>query len=125
MNRELLFAGLALILLAVYCMAPAIVSMDRWGLFVAGALLIEVGAIIWWSFHRSFATTAGLHAVSAWEASVNAGKARGTDEAISSAEIYALIVDQEHRLGEDTPIARRFGPDIPPLMKTLRGFSTT
>lgn len=125
MNRELLFAGLALILLAVYCMAPAIVSMDRWGLFVDGALLIEAGAIIWWSFQRSFATTAGLHAVSAWEASVNTGKARGTDDAITAAEIYALIVDQEHRLGEDEPIARRFGPGIPPLMKTLRGFSTT
>jgi len=122
-NRWLLFGGLGVILLAIYCMAPAIVSLSRWTLFVAAALIAESIFILWWASHRSFATATGLRAVDTWKASITSRFANGDEDASFESDTFALVSSQDRLLATPASIEKRYGEEAPNLLASMRGFS--
>ena len=123
-NRWLMIGGGGVFLLAVYCIAPAMISMSRWSLFIAAALIVEVILIVWWATRRSFATDAGRRAVSDWKASVTARIADGDQDAITDRNIYTLITRQDNRDLDSAGTNESHGQAVPQLIATMRGFGT-
>lgn len=124
-NRWLLIGGLGVILLAIYCMAPAIVSMSRWTLFLAAALIAETILVLWWASRRSFATSTGLRAVDTWKASVTSRVANGEDGVGVESDAFALVSSQDRLLAAPTGIERRYGDETPNLLASMRGFGAS
>jgi len=123
-NRWLMIGGVGVVLLAAYCIAPAMISMARWSLFAAAALMLEVILIVWWAAGRSFATDAGRRAVREWKASVMARIAAGDQDAITDHRIYTLITRKDERLASMAASQEQTDQSVPSLIATMRGFGS-
>ncbi len=120
-NRWLTIGGVGVFLLAVYCIAPAMISMARWSLFAAAALMLEAILIVWWAAGRSFATDSGRRAVREWKASVMSRIAAGDHDAISDSHIYSLITRQDKRDLATADATEPHAQAVPQLIATMRG----
>ncbi len=123
-NRSLMIGGGAVFLLAVYSIAPSIISMSRWSLFIAAILIAEVILIVWWAAGRSFATDTGRHAVNAWKASMTERITAGDRDGIVDRDIYTLITTQDKRDLTSTGGNDLQGPAVPQVVATMRGFGS-
>ncbi len=122
-NRALIVACGGAMLIAIYGIAPALISMSRWSIFVAAALILEATLIIWWAARRSVATDAGLRAVDAWKSTRAREIAAGDQQAVKDDHLFRLIADHDGARDGGTYLCEQYGNEVPGLVANIRGYS--